>query len=226
MSFHVFMSSFIYFFLFIFFLSFLSAIFCSFQCTSLSPPWLNLFQSIILLNAIVSRIIFLISFLDCLLQVYRNTADFCVLILYLSTLLNSLTSTNSYSVDYLNSLYVRSHQGLPQQLTGKEPAYECRRPGFNPQVGKIPWRRKWQLTAVVLPGKSHGQRSLAGYSPCGHKESNMTERLDNSNNKGHVICEQRCFTSSFPVQMIFVCFFLSLVKLLWQGFHHYAEQLW
>ena len=42
-------------------------------------------------------------------------------------------------------------------------------------VGKIPWRRKWQPTTVSLPGKSHGQRSLAGYSSWGHKESDMPE---------------------------------------------------
>ena len=36
-------------------------------------------------------------------------------------------------------------------------------------TGKIPWRRKWQPTSVLLPGKSHGQGSLVGYSPCGHK---------------------------------------------------------
>ena len=39
------------------------------------------------------------------------------------------------------------------------------RPGFDPWVGKIPWRRKWQPTQVFLPRESHGQRSLAGYSP-------------------------------------------------------------
>ena len=39
------------------------------------------------------------------------------------------------------------------------------------------WRRKWQSTPVLLPGKSHGQRSLVGYSPWGPKESDMTERL-------------------------------------------------
>ena len=39
------------------------------------------------------------------------------------------------------------------------------------------WRRKWQLTPVPLPGKSHGQRSLVGYSPWGHKESDTTEWL-------------------------------------------------
>ena len=48
---------------------------------------------------------------------------------------------------------------------------------FDPWVGKIPWRRKWQPTLVFLPGESHGQRSLVGYSPYGHKESDMTEQL-------------------------------------------------
>ena len=42
---------------------------------------------------------------------------------------------------------------------------------------KILWRRKWQPTPVFLPGEFHGQRSLVGYSPGGHKESDMTERL-------------------------------------------------
>ena len=44
-------------------------------------------------------------------------------------------------------------------------------------MGKIPWRRKRQPTPVLLPGKSHGQRSLVGYSPWGCKESDTTERL-------------------------------------------------
>ena len=44
---------------------------------------------------------------------------------------------------------------------------QCRRPGFNPWVRKLPWTRKWQPNPVFLPGKSHGQRSLAGYSPWG-----------------------------------------------------------
>ena len=51
------------------------------------------------------------------------------------------------------------------------------RPRFNPLVGKIPWRRKWQPTPVFLPGQFHGQRSLVGYSPWGSKESDMTEKL-------------------------------------------------
>ena len=46
---------------------------------------------------------------------------------------------------------------------------------FDPWVGKIPWRRKWQPTPVLLPEKSHGQRSLVGYIPWGRKESDTTE---------------------------------------------------
>ena len=49
--------------------------------------------------------------------------------------------------------------------------------GLNPWVGKILWRRKWQPISVFLPGESHGRRSLVGYSPRGHKELDMTERL-------------------------------------------------
>ena len=44
-----------------------------------------------------------------------------------------------------------------------------------PWVGKIPWRRAWQPTAVFLPGESHGQRSLLGYSPWGLRESDTTK---------------------------------------------------
>ena len=51
-------------------------------------------------------------------------------------------------------------------VSGKESACRCRRRGLDPWAGKIPWRRKWQPTLVFLPGKSHGQRSLVGYSPC------------------------------------------------------------
>ena len=48
-------------------------------------------------------------------------------------------------------------------------SWESRRPRFDSWVSKIPWRKKWQPTPVVLPGKSHGQSSLAGYSPWGCK---------------------------------------------------------
>ena len=63
-------------------------------------------------------------------------------------------------------------KGFPGSASGKEPACQCRRRkrlGFNPWVGKTPWRRTWQPTPVFLPGESHGQRSLEGYSPLGHR---------------------------------------------------------
>ena len=53
-----------------------------------------------------------------------------------------------------------------------------KRLGFSPWVRKIPWERKWKSTPVFLPGKSHGQRSLASYSPWGYKELNTTECLN------------------------------------------------
>ena len=68
---------------------------------------------------------------------------------------------------------------LPKWLSNKESACQCRRckrHRFDPWVGKIPWRKKWKPTPVLLPGKFHGQRSLVGYSPWGHKEADMTER--------------------------------------------------
>ena len=49
------------------------------------------------------------------------------------------------------------------------------RPGLDPWVGKIPWRKEWQATPVFLPGEFHGQRSLSGYSPWGRKESDTME---------------------------------------------------
>ena len=55
--------------------------------------------------------------------------------------------------------------GLPRWLSGKESACQFRRHEFDLWIWKIPWRRKWQPTPAFLPGKFHGQRSLAGYSP-------------------------------------------------------------
>ena len=67
--------------------------------------------------------------------------------------------------------------GLPRWPSGKGSACQCRRRGFDPWVGTIPCRRKWLPTTVFPTGKSYGQRSLAGYSPWGLKELDMTEQL-------------------------------------------------
>ena len=59
----------------------------------------------------------------------------------------------------------------------KDPPANVGDSGFNPRIRKIPWRRKWQSTLVFLLGQSHEQKSLEGYSPQGHKESDTTEGL-------------------------------------------------
>ena len=78
------------------------------------------------------------------------------------------------------SLSLQIDSCFPGSTSAKEPACQCRRCKrcwFNPWVRNIPWRRTWQPTPVILLGKSYGQRSLAGYSPWGLKELDMTERL-------------------------------------------------
>ena len=63
-------------------------------------------------------------------------------------------------------------------LVVKPPACQCRRCKrhmFDPWLGKNPWRKKWQPTPGILPRESHGERSLAGYSPWRPKELDMTE---------------------------------------------------
>ena len=70
--------------------------------------------------------------------------------------------------------------GLSRWRCGKESACQCQRCkrwGFDPWVRKMPWRRAWQPTPLFSPGESHGHRSLLGYSPWGHKESDLSERL-------------------------------------------------
>ena len=90
-------------------------------------------------------------------------------------------------------------QGFPVGSDGKESVCQCRKPGFDPWVGKIPWRRKWQPTPVFLPGEFHEQRSLEGYCPWGHKESDLTEQLTLSLFQGYtdgsnwqIVCQSPC----------------------------------
>ena len=67
--------------------------------------------------------------------------------------------------------------GFSSDLAVKNPApviQETQETGFKPWVRNAPWKRKWQPTPVFLPGKSYAQRSLAGYSPGGLKELDMT----------------------------------------------------
>ena len=80
-----------------------------------------------------------------------------------------------------------SFAGKSRQIQASPMAQEVKNPParqetqktqvFDPWVRKIPWRRKWQPTPVFSPGKSHGQRSLVGLRPWGHKESDTTEHI-------------------------------------------------
>ena len=86
--------------------------------------------------------------------------------------------------------------GLPCWLSGEESACQCRRWRLDPWFRKIPWRRKWQLGPVFLPGKSHGQRSLAGYKSWGCKQWDTIYWLNNNNNNW-VTFEQQKITQHF-----------------------------
>ena len=86
------------------------------------------------------------------------------------------------------------HWGFPCGASGKEPTCQCRshkRPGFDPWVGKITWRRKWQPIPVFLPGEFHGQRSLVGFSPWDGRV-----RHDLATNPHFCECSPRNSTSS------------------------------
>ena len=67
--------------------------------------------------------------------------------------------------------------GLPWWLRLYRICLQCRRPRFDSWLRNILWRRKWLPTPVFLPGEFHGQRRLEGYSPRGHKKSEMIETL-------------------------------------------------
>ena len=109
----------------------------------------------------------------------------------------------------LNTFYPKGEAGV--QLPGSYLfafSYCSCRSGFNPWVRKIPWRRKWQPTPVLLPGKSHRQRSIVAYSPWGHKESDMTERL-------HFHCSW-----GFPGKNIRVAVFFPVDHVFFRTLHY------
>ena len=111
--------------------------------------------------------------------------------------------------------------GLPRWLNGKESTCQCRRPGFDPWVGKIPWRRESQPTPVFLPGESHGQRSLVGYSPWGHKELDTTEHK-HAQTPGHIFYNM----GYNPILLYFVAYdILALATGRKSGRHNFGFDL-
>ena len=79
------------------------------------------------------------------------------------------------SAKFLSTCWYNVWVSLVVQMVKNHLQY--RRPRFNPWVGKIPWRREWQPLDSPMPGESHGQRSLVGYSPWDQKELDMTEHF-------------------------------------------------
>ena len=80
----------------------------------------------------------------------------------------------------------RGAVNFPGGSNSKSICLQCGRPRFNPWVGKIPWRRQWHPTPVLLPGNSHGRRSLVGCSPWGREESDTTDVTQQQ--------QQQCFS--------------------------------
>ena len=104
-----------------------------------------------------------------------------------------------------------------QQLGGsdsKESACQCRKPMFDSWVEKIPWRKKCQPTLVFLPGKSHGQRSLVGYSPQDCKESDMTEQVTHKRTVDISICytERVAYIADTYIYIVYIQQFISAIE--------------
>ena len=123
--------------------------------------------------------IYVIRFLNDMLLNLSSTKE-CKLTLQKCWLLKSFRSLEHFILFFPHNWHAQKNTKFywhtfsgrfPDGTSGKEPTCQGRRHkrhGFNPWVGKIPWRRTWQPTSVFLPG-------LAGYSPLGHRESDMTE---------------------------------------------------
>ena len=80
--------------------------------------------------------------------------------------------------------------GFPGSSDPKESTSNVEDLGSIPWLGRFPWRRAWQPTPVFLPGESHGQMGLVGYSPWGHKESDKTEWLSTAQQDASVVSDQ------------------------------------
>ena len=123
---------------------------------------------------------------------------------------SSYTLHNIFS--FLTLIY-----GLPRWLSGRQSACQCRRCRFKPWVGKISWKRKWQPTPVFLSGKCHRQSSLEDYSPCGHKELDITQPLNNKENSVFFLFHLECScVSNLSRQLSEVLFFNTQLRCLLQ----------
>ena len=101
-----------------------------------------------------------------------------------------------FTVMYISSLNTSSGVGASLAAQQSRTHLQFRRRRLDPWVRKIPWRRKWQPTPVILPGKPQRQRLLGGYGPWGRKESDTTERLSHHYHLQWVACPGLCIQGS------------------------------
>ena len=84
-------------------------------------------------------------------------------------------ASSAFLCNELDKEITRLFLGFPGGLVGEESVCNARRPGFNPWVGKMPWRRKWQLIPDFLPGDFHAQRSLTGKSTGSQSQTQLSD---------------------------------------------------
>ena len=118
---------------------------------------------------------------------------------------------------------------FPGGLAVKNPPAlpETRRLSFNPWVRKIHWRRKWQPTPVFLPRESHGQRSLVGFCPWGHKVQRVTE-FPHQGSKSHPLqwkCRVLTSGQHWKSLFYFIFFFLRQQNMASGNWHSYRKTL-
>ena len=134
-----------------------------------SPPkYLHIFNTYILMSSDIGIYLWYHD---------HNQGDKCMCHIYCICILFSCTTLLSKPmVKKSLPLLLISLTSLVAQMV-RASGYNAGDPGSIPGLGRSPWRRQWHPTPVPLPGKSHGQKSLVGYSPWGRKESDTTERL-------------------------------------------------
>ena len=114
-------------------------------------------------------------------------------------------------------IYTHTHTwGFPGGASCKEPNCQCRRSkrcGFDPWVGKTPWRRAWQPTPVFLPGESQGQRGPAGYGPQGHKQLDTTEATQHT--RMHIYTYIFKLATPFKKPFLFICSQATIYQKKW-----------